>query len=154
MKTPPLKRHRALQNLSREHHDSLLFVLRLQKGVARKADIEEMEAYINWFWTSHLSIHFKLEETHLFPKYGLEKSLVNKAIEQHKLIQQLVHQQPQSYDNITQLSKTLKSHIRFEERELFMRIQRDLSAKELAEFESIHNHQLDCGLWVNRFWEY
>jgi hemerythrin-like domain-containing protein len=149
----PLKRHKALQNLSREHHDSLVFVLRLQKGVAKKADIKEMASYINWFWTSHLSIHFSVEETNLFPKYGLENSLVNKAIEEHQLIQQLAYQQPQSYDNITRLYKTLKSHIRFEERELFMRIQKDLSAKELADFESIHSQQLDCGLWINRFWE-
>lgn len=153
MKNQPLKRHKALQNLSREHHDSLVFVLRLQKGVAKKASIEEMASYIHWFWTSHLSIHFKLEETHLFPKYGLENSLVNKAIEQHKLIQQLVHQEPQSYDNITRLYKRLKSHIRFEERELFMRIQEKLSEEELAEFESFHTKQLECGLWVNRFWE-
>jgi len=153
MKNQPLKRHKALQNLSREHHDSLVFVLRLQKGVAKKASIEDMASYIDWFWTSHLSIHFKLEETHLFPKYGLEDSLVNKAMEEHKVITKLIHQQPQSYDNITQLCKTLKSHIRFEERELFMQIQEELTTEELAEFESIHTKQLDCGLWLNRFWE-
>jgi hemerythrin-like domain-containing protein len=153
MNNLPLKRHKAIQNLSREHHDSLVFVLRLQKGIAKKANIKEMSSYIDWFWTSHLSIHFKLEETHLFPKYGLENTLIKRALDEHKHIQKLIQHQPQSYDNITQLYKTLKSHIRFEERELFMRIQQELSEEDLAEFGNIHTKQLDCGLWVNRFWE-
>ena len=72
MNNKPLKRHKSLQNLSREHHDGLVFALRLQKGVAKKADLKSMEAYAVWFWNTHLKPHFKMEEEHLFPKYGLD----------------------------------------------------------------------------------
>jgi hemerythrin-like domain-containing protein len=153
MKNLPLKRHKALQNLSREHHDSLVFVLRLQKGVAKQASLQEMDDYIQWYWEAHLQEHFEMEETHLFPKLASDNISTQKAQNDHKLITQLIHQQSKSYDSITQLYKTLKAHIRFEERELFMFIQEHLSKEELAEFERIHTKQIDCGLWVNGFWE-
>jgi hemerythrin superfamily protein len=153
MKNPPLKRHKALQNLSREHHDSLVFVLRLQKGVARKASIREMDDYIQWYWEAHLKAHFEMEEMHLLPKLYSDDILAEKVQSDHKLIAELIHRQPKSYDSITLLYKTLKSHIRFEERELFMFVQEYLTEAQLAEFERIHTKQIDCGLWVNRFWE-
>jgi hemerythrin-like domain-containing protein len=153
MKNLPLKRHKALQNLSREHHDSLVFVLRLQKGIAKKASIQEMDDYILWYWEAHLKAHFEMEETHLFPKLNSDEIDVMKAYKDHKLISALILKQPKSYKIITHLLECLKAHIRFEERKLFMRIQDKLSGVELAEFERLHTQQIECGLWVNRFWE-
>jgi hypothetical protein len=80
----PLNRHKALQNLSREHHEGLVFVLRLQKGLAKRAALKSMDAYCDWFWEYHLQPHFEMEEEHLFPKYGLHKKLIKKAINQHQ----------------------------------------------------------------------
>jgi hypothetical protein len=153
MNNPPLKRHKALQNLSREHHDSLVFVLRLQKGVAKKATIQEMDDYIQWYWEAHLKAHFKMEEIHLFPKLDSDEIYVKHALKDHKLIEKLIRQQPKSYESITHLFKLLKTHIRFEERKLFMRLQEELSSEQLAEFGHFHTQQIDCGLWINRFWE-
>lgn len=153
MGSTPLKRHIALRNLSREHHDILIFVMRLQKGVAKHAKIEDMESYVEWFWTSYLSNHFVTEETHLFPKYGLEKELIKTALKDHAAIKKLFQHQPKSYDTITTLYEKLKSHIRFEERELFMIMQEDLSDNELSNFQTIHFKQLECSIWPNRFWD-
>lgn len=153
MNNPPLKRHKALQNVSREHHDSLVFVLRLQKGVAKKASIEEMNDYIQWYWDVHLKAHFQMEEMHLLPKLDSDDTLAEKVQTDHEFIANLIHQYPQSYDSISQLYKTLKSHIRFEEREFFMFIQKFLTEEQLEEFANVHKRQIDCGLWVNRFWE-
>jgi hemerythrin-like domain-containing protein len=153
MNNTPLKRHKALQNLSREHHDSLVFVLRLQKGVAKKASMQEMDDYISWYWNAHLKAHFQMEEDHLFPKLESEEIFVMNALKDHKLINKLIQLQPKSYKSIAHLYELLKVHIHFEERELFMLIQQELSSEELAEFERIHTQQLDCGVWINRFWE-
>lgn len=153
MNNSPLKRHKALQNLSREHHDSLVFVLRLQKGLAKKASLDEMDAYIRWYWTAHLKAHFKMEETHLLPKLDSNDISVRKVKKDHALITQLIHLQPKSYDSIARLFKLLKAHIRFEERELFMFIQEHLPEEKLTEFQRIHTRQIDCGLWLNKFWE-
>jgi hemerythrin-like domain-containing protein len=152
MNNPPLKRHKALRNLSREHHDSLVFVLRLQKGVAKKVEISKMQDYIDWFWTSNLKIHFQFEEKELFPLLGLYNELVIKALQEHENIKKLVFEQNKTYDSITTLFDSLKAHIRFEERELFMRIQETLSKTELKAFGDRHSKKIDCGLWINRFW--
>ena len=66
MPNPPIKRHKALRNLSREHHDGLVFALRLKKGVSKKADLQSMEEYATWFWENHLLLHFQLEEERFF----------------------------------------------------------------------------------------
>lgn len=153
MKNPPLKRHKALQNLSREHHDSLVFVLRLQKGIPKNAKMNLMQDYIKWYWKSHLNDHFNMEEKYLFPRYGMESKLVERALEEHKAITKLVQKQPKSYAHISALCDQLKAHIRFEERVLFMRIQEEFTREQLKEFSQIHTKQIDCGLWINRFWK-
>lgn len=153
MSQKPLKRHKALQNLSREHHNMLVFALRLQKGVTKKALIEEMLEYIEWFWTTYIKEHLQLEEEGLFPLFGLNQELVKKAMHDHKEIKQLVHLEPKSYGSITAFYKKLQTHIRFEERELFMLIQKELSVKDLKTFEKLHTKESDCGLWTNTFWE-
>jgi len=84
MSNPPIKRHKALRNLSREHHDGLVFALRLQKGVANSADLQSMEEYATWFWKNHLLPHFQIEEERLFPMLKFEHELVREAIVQHQ----------------------------------------------------------------------
>ena len=153
MKNKPIERHKALQNLSREHHDGLIFALRLQKGVAKKADIKSMEAYADWFWEDHLKPHFRMEEKHLFPRYGLDKKLVKKAKEQHQNLGSLFAIKSKSYEDFQNIYTLLQQHIRLEERELFMDIQEHLNETELAEFERIHTAQNSCENWPDRFWE-
>ena len=153
MNKNPLKRHKALQNLSREHHDGLVFALRLQKGVAKKADLKSMEAYAEWFWKDHLEPHFRMEEVHLFPKYGLDQKLVKIAINQHRSLKALLGIESKSYEDFQKIYTLLQQHIRIEERELFMQIQNELDETELAEFETIHTSQNSCENWLDRFWE-
>ncbi len=153
MNNTPLKRHDALKNLSREHHDGLVFALRLQKGIAKKAKIEDMEAYVNWFWENNLHPHFQMEEQHLFPLCDESNDLVSKAKAQHRDIKSLIDTQSKTYQLLRSLYKQIQAHIRFEERELFMRIQDQLSEAELAKFQQIHSKQSECGLWRDRFWE-
>ncbi len=153
MNNAPLKRHEALKNLSREHHDGLIFALRLQKGVAKKANIKEMQAYLNWFWKTYLKAHFEIEEHHLFPLYDESNELVLKAKTQHRQIENLIKTKPKTYELLKSLYHQIQNHIRFEERELFMRIQEQLSEKDLVIFHKIHSKQTECGIWPNRFWE-
>jgi uncharacterized protein YjaZ len=143
----PLKRHKALHNLSREHHDGLVFALRLQKGVAKKAMLKAMDDYARWFWDTHLKLHFEMEEAHLFPKFGLEQTLVKTAIDQHRKLKKLIQMELKSYNDFKDLYTSLQTHIRLEERELFMRIQVQLNKKELAEFQNIHTSQNSCENW-------
>lgn len=153
MKSQPLKRHKALQNLSREHHDALVFALRLQKGVAKHATIEDMQAYIDWFWASHLSEHFLLEEEHLFPMVKESNELIVKAKAQHRQIKALVDTQLKTYESLKRLYTLIQTHIRFEERQLFMQIQNELSEKDLSQFQNLHQKQIECAFWPKQFWQ-
>ena len=153
MNRSPIKRHESLKNLSREHHDGLIFAFRLQKGLAKKASVQSMNAYTDWFWEAHLKPHFKMEETHLFPMYGLDKRLVKKAKEQHQVLASLFAIASKSYEDFKNIHTLLQQHIRLEERELFMEIQDKLDETELAKFQAIHVSQNSCETWPDKFWK-
>lgn len=153
MNNTPIKRHDALKNLSREHHDGLIFALRLQKGVAKKAELQKMENYASWFWKHHLVPHFELEEKYLFSKFGDEQLLVQKAKQQHRELESLFEIESKSYSDFKIIYELLQKHIRLEERELFMKIQTELDASKLAEFQAIHKSQNSCENWPDKFWK-
>jgi hemerythrin-like domain-containing protein len=152
MSNPPIKRHKALRNLSREHHDGLVFALRLQKGVAKRADLQSMEEYATWFWKNHLLSHFQLEEERLFPMLKGEYELVREAIVQHQDLKGLFQIQQKTHADFKRIYELLQKHIRLEERELFNLIQSTLSEQQLAIYENIHKHQQSCALWQTPFW--
>ncbi|MFD0931248.1 hemerythrin domain-containing protein [Psychroflexus salinarum] len=153
MTNKPIKRHKALQNLSREHHDGLIFALRLQKGVAKKAELQDMEEYATWFWKHHLVPHFEMEETQLFPRLDDEHELVKKAKQQHHELKSFFDVKSKSYLDFERIYKLLQKHIRLEERELFNLIQKQLNEKQLKEFHDIHDSQQACEVWPNPFWK-
>jgi len=152
MPNPPIKRHKALRNLSREHHDGLVFALRLQKGVSKKADLQSMEEYATWFWENHLLLHFQLEEERLFPMLEGEYELVSEAIDQHQDLKMLFQIQQKTHADFKRIYELLQKHIRLEERELFNLIQSILSEQQLAIYEEIHKHQQSCAMWQTPFW--
>lgn len=149
----PIKRHDALKNLSREHHDGLIFALRLQKGVAKKAELIKMEAYATWFWNHHLILHFDMEEKHLFPKFGNDQELIQKAKQQHRELKSLFEMESKTYEDFKAIYDLLQKHIRLEERELFNLIQEQMNEKQLAEFQVIHDSQQVCENWPDKFWK-
>jgi hemerythrin-like domain-containing protein len=152
MSKSPIKRHYALRNLSREHHDGLVFALRLQKGVAKKANLQSMEEYAAWFWENHLLPHFQLEEEQLFPMLKGEYELINEAITQHQDLKMLFQIQQKSHVDFKRIYELLQRHIRLEERELFNLIQKTLSEEQLTAYKKIHKHQQSCAVWQTPFW--
>ena len=152
MNRSPIKRHKSLQNLSREHHDGLTFSLRLSKGLTKNVDTKRLENYARWFWQSHLIDHFEMEEQHLFPLLDKDHPLLMKAIEQHEELRAFFKQEHLSRVAIQAIADLVKLHIRFEERELFMYIQEHVDKKELERFSKIHNQQKACPVWQDAFW--
>lgn len=153
MNHQPLKRHSTLQNLSREHHDILVFALRLKKGIANHAKVEDMQAYCNWFWEDYLAAHFQLEEERLFPLLGKTHDLVVKAKDQHQKLMDLFQLSAKKEDDFTLLYTLLKQHVRFEERELFHVLQAEVEEDKLLSFSQKHQKQQVCGVWVDAFWK-
>lgn len=152
MGTKPLKRHPSLRNLSREHHDILVFTLRLSKGIKRDIAIDRLVKYSRWFWESYLQEHFRLEEKHLFPLISDDHPMKEQALEQHQQIQAYFEQAGLDIQQLKIIRDMVNQHIRFEEREFFMFIQKKVDKSSLANFAMEHKNQRSCPIWFDEFW--
>jgi len=134
MKTPPIKRNKNIQVLSREHHHGLLLCWKIKEGKKRAVDPRRIVAYINFFWDNHLKNHFKEEEDLLFSL--VEDNLCTIGFSQHKNIRSLLERVNESPDNLDAFIEHLEAHIRFEERELFPHLEQILTDQQLLEIGS------------------
>lgn len=127
--TPPLKRHPALQPLSRDHYVGLVQARRLAKaadgnGVDRRAAVA---AFLD-AWDADIAEHFDDEERLLAPladdagrtrlcgEYDRIRALVEEARERRRRIDPDARW-------VRSLGRALHDHIRWEERELFPAIE-------------------------------
>lgn len=110
-----MKRHEKLIPRSREHHRTLALCLRILRHPLLSHQTE-IEAHI-----PELLRHFDEEEKLLLPaKAGLPAPLYSRFISDHTALRRLLA--APRYDDaawLRQLAEDLRSHIRFEERELF-----------------------------------
>ncbi|MAT55721.1 MAG: cation-binding protein [Saprospirales bacterium] len=150
----PIKRHPALQPLSREHHHGLLLSWKIRTGFAKGVAPERIKAYCDWFFENHLLRHFDTEEQHVFPVLGnKEHPLVKRALREHGRLKRLFTTGEDLGKNLSLIEEELTAHIRFEERELFNEIQQVATAEQLAQIERLHDEQPFEEHWPDRFWE-
>ena len=140
MSNKPIKRHPALQALSREHHYGLLFCWKIREGFKRNIALERIKKYSDWFWDNYLMNHFAEEEKHLFVILADENDKVKKAITQHRKLKRLFENNKEAYISLNLIEEELEKHIRFEERILFNEIQQTVKEEQLKLFEKIHLH--------------
>jgi iron-sulfur cluster repair protein YtfE (RIC family) len=147
-----LKRHKALQPISREHREILSFCLKIEKGIKKGASIQDMQAYSLWYWTNQLEKHFVIEENILFPVMDKEDPLIQKAINDHLEIANYFRSSEFSYNLLRELAKKIHDHVRYEERKLFQSIQERVSELTLnnLKFEVLDAKSCD---WITPFWE-
>lgn len=148
----PIKRHEALQQLSREHHFGLLFCWKLRQGMQHGVALDRMQKYADWFWKNNQIKHFELEEGKLFPILGLDHPKVVRAIDEHRQIEAYFKGGINNEQDLNELDKLLVAHIRFEERDLFNDIQQVANAEQLKLLEE-HDHQAEAEDWTDEFWE-
>jgi hemerythrin-like domain-containing protein len=152
MNTKPIKRDAALQPLSRQHHSGLLFCWKIRAGLIKLIEIERIKEYTDWYFKHHLLPHFELEEKHLFPILGNQNELTKRALSEHRKIKRLHQKKDDIIKNISLIEELLESHIRFEERVLFNKIQEIATDKELELIHSIHEEQEVVQEWEDQFW--
>ncbi|HVS98786.1 MAG TPA: hemerythrin domain-containing protein [Puia sp.] len=130
-----MKRNKHIVSLSHDHHDGLLFCWKLRQGVKNGTDPERILGYVRYFWQDHLLPHFRLEEEILFVDPDDEK--IARALREHRemgaLVQSLLSGPPgEAYSLLQLLADAVDNHIRFEERELFPYLEKELSEDRLA----------------------
>ena len=152
MQNKPLKRHKALQPLSRDHHHGLLLCWKIKTGFNKNISSDRIWKYANWFYETHLIPHFKIEEKHIFPILGNTNKLVSEAIEQHRELQILFTESGKDTNTLSAIKALLEKHIRFEERTLFPEIQNVATEAQMLEIEKIHQSESFQDNLTDEFW--
>lgn len=153
MSTKPLKRHKALQPLSREHHHGLLLAWKIRAGFNKKVDVDRIKVYADWFFKTHLIPHFEVEETHIFTILGNNNDLVKRALSDHRRLSRLFEQTEDLEKNLSLIEEELDKHIRFEERILFPEIQKAATEDQFAHIERIHQSEPFEDKLDDEFWK-
>ncbi len=122
-----MQRHESLQPLSREHHHTLKIARRLQRGESDADLIRDLAQH-----RGELEAHFAVEEFMgrqallQCPADTTLSGQLDRMQREHRQIEQLlVEMLDEAGDSVTghRLGELLVAHIRFEERELFNRLQ-------------------------------
>jgi iron-sulfur cluster repair protein YtfE (RIC family) len=152
-KIKPIKRHIALQPLSRQHHFGLLFSWKLRKGFHKNIETERLQEYAKWFFKHEIEPHFKDEELYLFPIMEANNELIERALKEHRRIKRLINDTKDPQRSLHQLEEELDAHIRFEERVLFNEIQKVATEAQLNKVEEIHSNLKKTPDYHDPFWE-
>lgn len=153
MNEKPLKRHVALQPLSREHHHALQLCWKIRTGFSKNIEINRIRNYVLWFFENHLLQHFRIEEHFIYPILGNEHPLIQRGLTEHREIEAYILAETDYIKNMQTLAQILEQHVRFEERILFTEIQSVASGEQ---FKQIQLHHAESHFIENRtdvFWE-
>lgn len=119
-----MKRHAALQQLSREHHQALKMArqARFACDAGMPEAITQASAEICERFQNELDPHFKSEETDLLPALSAAGAteLVQRTLAEHAELRDLNRRlaDPDA-ETLARFAALLNDHVRFEERELF-----------------------------------
>ncbi len=143
-----MKRHPGLHPLSQHHHFALIQALQIRRAtqvpLARRAAAlrQAAQAFLR-FWKKTGQQHFREEEEILLPAYARHTRLdqdaaVMRMLAEHAEIRGRVQQLEISLgaglpveETVTALTRTLHDHVRFEENEVFPRIESALGEADL-----------------------
>lgn len=153
MKRKPLKRHPALQGISREHHQALMLVFNLKKGLENGIALERLTHYSEWFYAHYLKQHLAEEESIIFPLFGEQHPLIKKALKEHQEIRAYYSGKLNSANELLKFAKLLEGHIRFEERELFELIQEHCKEEDIQKAGKNWEETDFCSLYPDPFWQ-
>lgn len=134
-----MKRHEALEQLSRDHHQALFQAMRLKRADEDDASTVLADFLDFWFEVGHL--HFRAEEEVLLPAYSAyadaSREEVVRVLVDHVEIRREAHElgatkgEPPP-ERLRALGERLDAHVRHEERVLFPLIEEALPDHELV----------------------
>lgn len=156
-----MQRDKNLYPLSHQHHNGLMAVLLLKKGISKQADVKVMGDFILTAWNDELEEHFIAEEKVLEPSLlhlPQVQELYNRMLSEHQQIREVIaglQQGKESIERIELFHVLLDKHIRFEERVLFPFVE-EHTGKELLNKAGERLSNLpsgNCSNYPVKFWE-
>ncbi len=148
-----MKRHEALVQLSRDHHFGLLLCWKLKEGLKKEVSPERMSKYIRLFYEQNLKPHFQEEEETLFPILGDEHPLIQEAVGQHRIFEQMITAGFESPEKIQHFRDLLELHIRTEERVIFPEIEAQATDEQLQNLLNENHPELKEPDYDDIFWK-
>lgn len=149
----PIKRHIALQPISHDHHFGLLVCWKIKAGLNKGVEPERIKKFCNFFYEIHLNNHFIAEENYIFPVLGKNDKLIKRAMKEHHLLRKLFKDKNGDTQNLTLIEKHLEEHIRFEERELFSKVETVATEEHLQTIGNIKSEDIKTlENWKDEFW--
>ena len=135
-----MKRASELRALSVEHHHGLVLARRARKAAAgSEAEVAAMWAQVLEKFAAELEPHFQIEEKFMLPglKRAGEQAVIDQLNAEHVVLRGLVAPDSErSADNLARFGELLDAHIRFEEREFFVAVERSLTPEEMQAIET------------------
>jgi hemerythrin-like domain-containing protein len=132
-------RDKSLIPLSHQHQRALALCVRIDR--AQPIPVKNLQSWqteIEQHFEQEINVHFSAEEQVLFPtasQFPELATLVKELIADHAQLRESYNQakaRTMSAESLPAFAQQLSNHIRKEERELFERLQKLLSAKDLA----------------------
>lgn len=156
-----MKRDASLQPLSRQHHDTLMACLMIEKGVRKHTDLKVLQDFTRQLWEKDVNQHFSLEENYLVPylrKKQFPEYIIQSLLRDHELLRALsqrILNGGASYAGFRAFSTLLEQHVRFEERVVFEKAQEMSPGQELMQVTSHFPDQPSplCKNYPVKFWE-
>lgn len=149
----PIKRSLQLAPISREHHEGLLLVWKIRKGISINIEPQRITHYIMWFWQQHLQTHFEKEEALLPSVLSNEHPLVQQLFKEHEEIKKLLPElEHGDFKKLETFAQTLYDHIRFEERQLFNVVEKEATEAQLNHIETAWAFEKVTAVWDDPFW--
>lgn len=130
-----MKRDEALRPLSREHLAALLVAKKLKEAT----DLEQATRDFLGFWDEDGRRHFRIEEEVLLPGWAMHADVdrggVRRMLDEHLAIRRealRLDAGEATLEEARELGRLLHDHVRFEERQLFPKVEEALDADDLS----------------------
>lgn len=149
----PLKRHPALQVFSREHHEILMFCLKLRIGLRRELSAQRLLDYLDYFTTHYFHPHHTSEQLAIVPLLAATDPLLIQWRKMYEALQHSLELPQADHEWLAQLERSMEALIRFEERVLFESIQQQVPQEVLLSINGPEARDAQCLHWNDRFWE-
>lgn len=149
----PIKRSKELAPLSRDHHEGLMLVWKIRKGIKNGVAPARIAAYCRWFWEYHLEGHFQREEDLLPTVLPKDHPLLCQMLDEHQEIRRRVNGLADDHAASLELfAQSINDHIRFEERQLFCEVEKLATPEQLQIIAEGLNKEDSCPAWEDEFW--
>lgn len=152
-KVKPIKRHKAIQSFSREHHFGLLVSWKIRQGFKKEVDLKRIKRFTDWSFKTYIKPHFEGEEKYMFTLLDDDNKLKKRAIAEHRRLERLFNDKTDIKRALNLIEEELDAHIRFEERNLFNIIQEIANEEQLQQIEKFHKEIKETEEWKDKFWE-